>query len=455
MLAAVTGLFLLVRTLSWYNAYQPFRTTSPPPIPSPPSITTPLPPLYEKHHDAELALPQHHWEQHRPGVDERFLFVAGHSRGCGWGNAMQELLLNAYMAYKTGRSFVFANYTWNDIGEPYSDYNGKKIPSLIPYSVMIRGPIVGGAFPPGDMTPLAVHRDYFDAMCPNKVTFIREDVSKNIKLQVSAKEITDGWHDKLAGVRDACVQIAQQSGQIYDFGVFGDPRGMLDIWPELSASPILTHFNWSPLVELAFDTNRAFFLPAASSEPYQSHMPHAANAQRYPRVPGLLAVHLRRGDFEGHCDWLGYLNADYAAFNSMPGLPDRFAPLRSGDEVRDKAHQRPHCFPTVPEIVKRVREIRETDAGRGLRKLYIMTNADRPFLAELRTALWRDQDWQMITTSRDLVLNWEQKYVAQAVDMLVGQRAQVFIGNGFSTLTSNVVTMRLANRLPLDSTRFW
>ncbi len=47
------------------------------------------------------------------------------------------LYLNAH-SYPSGR-FVFSNYTWNPDGSKYSDYNGKKIPSLIPYSVMIAG----------------------------------------------------------------------------------------------------------------------------------------------------------------------------------------------------------------------------------------------------------------------------------------------------------------------------
>lgn len=34
---------------------------------------------------------------------------------------------------------VFDNYTWADDGSQYSDYNGKLIPSQIPYSVLIRG----------------------------------------------------------------------------------------------------------------------------------------------------------------------------------------------------------------------------------------------------------------------------------------------------------------------------
>ncbi|KAI0370021.1 hypothetical protein BV20DRAFT_1075702 [Pilatotrama ljubarskyi] len=439
----------------------PFRETDAPPLPPPPVIAEVLPPLYEKWHEAELSLPQHHWEQRRPRKDEKFLFVAGHSRGCGWGNAMQELLLNAYMAYKAGRSFVFANYTWNDNGSQYSEYNDHKIPSLIPYSAIIQGPIVGAPFPPGDHSPPAVHRDYFDAVCPEKVTYIREDISEIITFKNSAKEITDGWHDKLAGVEEQCVQTAPNSGQIYNFEyvVFGDPRAMIDIWPELAASPILTHFGWSPLIELAFDINRDLFLATSSFEPYLSSRAYTTNADRYSMIPGLMAIHVRRGDFEGHCEHLANWSAEYNAFNSFPEMVDPFVPPLHGERgtnsEENKAIYRRHCYPSVAQIVERIRDIRKTSAAKDLRKLYIMTNGNKEFITELRNALWRDQDWQMISSSRDLVLNWEQKFVAQAVDMLIGQRAQVFVGNGFSTLTSNIITMRMANRFDPESTRFW
>ena len=36
----------------------------------------------------------------------------------------------------------------------------------------------------------------------------------------------------------------------------------------------------------------------------------------------------------------------------------------------------------------------------------------------------------LITTARDLELTLEEKYAAQAVDMYIGQRAEIFVGNG-------------------------
>jgi len=124
-----------------------------------------------------------------------------------------------------------------------------------------------------------------------------------------------------------------------------------------------------------------------------------------------------------------------------------------------------------------------------LRKVYIMTNGDRKFLNQLKSALLSDAQrsvlrvdkkltaedantkspngssnqydydfvwsWDEISTSRDMDIGWETKYVAQAMDMYVGQRAEVFIGNGFSSLTANVVLLRTVAGVEPWRTRFW
>jgi len=124
-----------------------------------------------------------------------------------------------------------------------------------------------------------------------------------------------------------------------------------------------------------------------------------------------------------------------------------------------------------------------------LRKVYIMTNGDREFLNQLKSALLSDAQrsalridnkliaedtnanstngsssqydydfvwsWDEISTSRDMDIGWETKYVAQAMDMYVGQRAEVFIGNGFSSLTANVVLLRTVAGVEPWRTRFW
>ena len=61
-----------------------------------------------------------------------------------------------------------------------------------------------------------------------------------------------------------------------------------------------------------------------------------------------------------------------------------------------------------------------------------MTNGDEAWLNDLKQALLEIKTWDSVTSSRDLRLSWEEKPIAQSMDMLVGQRAQVFIGNGVS-----------------------
>lgn len=59
--------------------------------------------------------------------------------GSGWGNVLQEMVLNTHLAYLSGRAFVFDNYTWDRSPSEYSTFNGKKIPSRVPVSTMLAG----------------------------------------------------------------------------------------------------------------------------------------------------------------------------------------------------------------------------------------------------------------------------------------------------------------------------
>jgi hypothetical protein len=121
------------------------------------------------------------------------------------------------------------------------------------------------------------------------------------------------------------------------------------------------------------------------------------------------------------------------------------------------------------------------DTLRRLKAIYVMTNGDKAWAGDVRNAMrrgvkrwdfrvevdvgvsvptsdedfssvghvtrkrvleWTVDEWPwdlhssdtagdiVITTARDLELRKEEKYVAQAVDMYIGQRSEVFIGNG-------------------------
>ncbi|KAI0830864.1 hypothetical protein BC628DRAFT_1312385 [Trametes gibbosa] len=367
---------------------------------------------------------------------------------------MQEHLLNAHLAYSSGRALVFNNYTWNNNGSDYSDFNGHLIPSRVPLAALIRGPAAGGPFPPGDPAPRAVTKEYFDEVCPpsERHIIMSDEVTNAYEAEPHAGQVLDAWVEKLKNL-PRCVEINKDSAQIFNIWIFGSQR-VLGIWSSLKRSPILTEFRWSQLIEDAFTANRHLF----SNFSWLSRL-FNRSAYPYDMIPGLLALHIRRGDFEGHCLHFAKWSSQYNGFNQFPALPDHFEqpPMAGRDEATEEGKQiyLRHCFPDIQQIVQRVLEVRATPAGKGLKDIYIMTNGKRPWVAELKAALKNTGGWDKIASSRDLVLNKEQQYIAQSVDMLIGQRAQAIIGNGFSSLTSNIVMMRMAQDLSPDSNRFW
>lgn len=218
--------------------------------------------------------------------------------------------------------------------------------------------------------------------------------------------------------------------------MFGDKHQLMPAWSSLSTSPIITLFGWSSLAHSAFSANRHLFAPAPLiSSPYVAAPTCLHCVDPYAPLPGLLALHIRRGDFLEHCENLGQWSASFNAFNAFDGFPDPWTPPHSStsDKSDRMALYSRRCKPSIPQIVDKVEEARRSSAGRGLKDVYVMTNADPAWLDELKAAL-RAQwgGWERIATARDLRLTWEEKYVSQTMDMLVGQRAQVFIGNGVS-----------------------
>ncbi|OSX66839.1 hypothetical protein POSPLADRAFT_1129442 [Postia placenta MAD-698-R-SB12] len=409
-----------------------------------------LPPLYDRFHRYELQLPQHQANYSLSHSDRKYLWVANHARGVGWGNVMQEMLLNHQLALKAGRSFVFTNYTWDDSGKPYSNFHGSSIPSTIPVSALIRGPSAGASITGDAEAPLAVKKEYWDKVCPHPKLIRNADVVSRFDREPSAQELLDAWVEVLTSTEDP---------------VFGNRDRLLAIWPSLSASPVLTEFGWSSLIELAFDQNREVFAPTAVLESYLTAEPVTTHVARYTPIPGLLALHVRRGDFAAHCRGLAEWGSTYVGFNSFHSFPDTLqVPPDTKGADRKNIYQS-HCYPEIAQIVRKVQEVRRSEAGQGLRHMYVMTNGEEPWVQQLKAALAREGHWDSIATSRDIIVNAEQKYVKQAVDMLIGQRAQVFIGNGmtaqadynyqFSSLTGQISMLRMANGFAPGSIRFW
>ncbi|KAJ6580798.1 hypothetical protein B0H19DRAFT_1251094 [Mycena capillaripes] len=510
-----------------------------------------------------------------------YLWVANHVHGSGWGNALQELLLNAELAFRARRAFVFEDYTWARDGGPYAVYSGSEnrtsnlIPARIPLAALIGGLPIGAPLPRqfARSHPRAVPRARFAQVCPNPEVLDGEAMKATLPPDASAPALFAA----LVAALDACgpcVQIDGNGPQVFDIWLFGAPARLLPAWPVLRASPILTRFRWAPLVRAALERNAGLFpgvlgppldggedktlvqkawaragteklkddegkeggeeeeeedeyLPPvydleddeydraddihppsstdspgspAFAAPYEEQANAAAHDDVFPTrtyadtrrpqppplLPGLLALHVRRGDFAIHCGHLAEWGAEFNAFNGFGQLTQEWRDEGEvwGEEERsvrpegggwggttpgNRALYMRHCFPSIEQIVEKVRKVRtafEARTGRWLGWVYVMTNADRQWLAELKAALRnagvpvrvvedftaeRDEGrhsaeihssysrsgprdatwiWDNIATSRDLVLTWEQRYIAQAVDMYIATRAEVFVGNG-------------------------
>jgi hypothetical protein len=193
---------------------------------------------------------------------------------------------------------------------------------------------------------------------------------------------------------------------------------------------MVTEFRWSSLIIDGFNRNQKLYAPKGLTT--------ATSNDPYPVIPGLLALHLRRGDFEKHCRGLAEWGSTWTGFNQLPELLDHFdSPPRPKEgnatqEIYDAYAK--SCYPSIEEIVQKVADVKRTKAGSRLTNIYIMTNGKQPWLGELKQALHKSGNWNKISTSRELKVTWEQKYVVQSIDMVVGQRADVFIGNGVSLI---------------------
>lgn len=199
---------------------------------------------------------------------------------------------------------------------------------------------------------------------------------------------------------------------------------VLGAWPILQHSPNLIDFQWSPLVRGIVQRN-IDLLVDPTSPTTSFDIPNSLN--------GLVAVHLRRGDFAGHCRWLAYLHAGFNGWNAFPSFVDQFA---DEEERKNEEVFMRRCLPTVDELVGRLHEIREQyeavhGKGHELRRVYVLNNAEEPFLVHLKEGLGRD-GWEAVYGTQDMEVKVGESEVVMAGDMMIAQRAEVFVGNGVS-----------------------
>ncbi|KAJ7615972.1 hypothetical protein FB45DRAFT_935035 [Roridomyces roridus] len=446
-------------------------------------------PTFSDIREYERRLPQH--SGHSTNSRRRYLYLPQEASGSGWNNAFQASLVNSHLAYLANRGYVFRDFVAS-AHPPFPDTlpDGSRRPLSIPMNAFTSGPTGGGhlGIDPDVDEPRAISKEWWDKLCPpSEVVEVNLDETLkvlNLTDDTSGMETLTRWADKLGKMEAPCVMIS--NGEPFDWLAMAAPTKVLEIWPSYGTSPALIQFKWSPLVGRALSRNydlltldphsippalipsytppRKGIIGLGKSTPYplSSFTPYPASSTP---ITGLLALHVRRGDYAEHCRRLASLGTGYNAWNAfgrpdvraahptLPALPD-YLDVPEGVSREDASYA--HCWPTAESIVQRVHTVRKDSAVSGLqlRSVYIATNGEPEWVAQLMAQLKAD-NWDLVSTSLDMKLMRDERAVAQAVDMSVLVAAEMFIGVGFSSLSSNVVQLRLAGGRMPETNRFW
>ncbi|KAJ7765108.1 hypothetical protein B0H14DRAFT_3510253 [Mycena olivaceomarginata] len=360
----------------------------------------------------ERNLPQHviaKFVIKRNRSSEVFVFFRKQRGDAGqWNNILQEQLLNTHLAYLSDRAYVFPGYVARD-HPPLPDTlpNGDRHWLHIPANAFTSGSTTGGPLSSDGTDRLmrrAVSEEWYNIVCPRTevVTLDLHGTTRELGLDDNSEgvDIMAQWAKKLSEMTAPCVSV--DGGPLFSYVIFSS-KPLISLWPSYSQSPALKYFAWSPLITAAVFRNfqllsqhpppQALIPTGDRPHTFQSFPPYNSSA---PPIPGLLGIHLRRGDFKQHC-------------YRLPALPD-YLDIRQGRSRGDAAFD--HCWPSAETIVSRVNAIRQSaESGaafpsQNLRRIYIATNGDPSWIGNL-TAHLRADGWD-VSSSFDMQLTLEE-----------------------------------------------
>ncbi|KAJ7814266.1 hypothetical protein B0H14DRAFT_2376076, partial [Mycena olivaceomarginata] len=86
----------------------------------------------------------------------------------GWNNCFNEVLMNAHLAYVSGRTYMFQDYYWAHEHYQWSKQKWVNVAPRTPLNAIVSGPVAGGPFEADDPASLAVSEAWFDVVCPRR-----------------------------------------------------------------------------------------------------------------------------------------------------------------------------------------------------------------------------------------------------------------------------------------------
>ncbi|KAF7305637.1 hypothetical protein HMN09_00817300 [Mycena chlorophos] len=417
-------------------------------------------------------LPQHNLNLPPPeGKNGRYVKFSTEVSFLGWNNCLNERLMNAHLAYTSNRAYVFNDYWWAN--QHYQFPPAPEGGASTPFPALLGGPVVGEAWTPttGNASavspyhqhPRSISKRWWEKVCPParrrifNLAVLKHTIPGGGR-DAPGPAIFEFWQRLLSDAPESCVEVINDESvpgaehddfpQVFDLGFWGSRR-LLDLWAEFAASPVSRLLHPSRIVESAIEKNLDAGVFVGAGRGFGGGRPIVSPSKRNP-FERMLAVHLRRGDYIEHCAWMcswGAGHYGWAQLDFLPDVANRRLPASDDPQREEKALKM--CLPGAEDLVWRAAEVkREWEASRNeaetLESVYLLTNESGPFLEELVVALYA-AGWKTIATTQDLRLNMEQTDVSVAVDMEIARRAAVFVGNGWSSFTSNVIHQRLAS----------
>ncbi|ORY29109.1 hypothetical protein BCR39DRAFT_565191 [Naematelia encephala] len=413
--------------------------------------TPPFPPSYSLEARMERNLPQL-YDDVRYGEGKAGRFIKFDvPQGTGFTECpISDHRLQHHLAVLGNRSLAYEPFVQDRVWLPFRLTSFPWHSSQIPLSAFIATVISG--FEAYFNAPRAVPASYYSAVCRRnqRVYSILGDDGLNLVADGQAR--IHQLQVLLAGSDVGCIRI---EGEVFDDPFF-DSQAPLELYESFIRSPVMKHFSFSPTV-LAI-INRAMPKLSRNSELYDlDRVAHAeAEPYRTSMWRHILALHLRRGpEWEAVCEEKGMRSAPFVSFNKLPLLPgnENVPPSSDMVEAARMGLYRAKCLPQTLEIIARARRMRKNHPL--LRSIYILTDADNSWAEEIRMWL-QSEGWDNVFVGqRDIYPDWQDREVGVAVDMEIARRAGVFVGNGFSTTSSNIVLLRSRDGVHPDLTQFW
>lgn len=331
-------------------------------------------------------------------------------RGAGFNNQAQEILLFHHLALLTSRVYMYQPIVWRPRGHQ----------SVVPLSAFLAG-----------VTKNSINAAVFNEVCSPLET-------KHVRLQITHN---DRWEvaQRLLNGNEKCIVV---DDWLFDWNYLSS-SALHSIWPSFQ-DYLSKHFEWSfPIRTIASRAHASLNLRLNSNQ-----------STIYPGEP-YLALHLRRGDFESHCHSLAEDHIGFTTWATLPDLHSSTLPPTLNSTNSKSILE--HCYPTLNRILSAIDT--HAHARPHLRTVHILHDGawDHPLVyaqyyklkaaltsvSRARAAGWVNGPMRRVTHSGAVTVGWGESDWAVAVDVELARQAEVFVGNGFSSLSTQVLALRL------------